>query len=580
MLTRLRFAGCALLVAVLAACAQSPGRQTEPPVTSLPAAAIQTATGDLSNLTLSSGELDQAFQSKQTDYSSTQPFLVSAIHITPFAADRSAAIRINNEPAVSGGGRTFALAIGENAFLITVTAGNAAKTYRVTIDRQSVAEFAQQAYLKASNARANALFGYAVAISGDTLAVGAYLENSYARGIDGDQSDRSADGSGAVYVFVRAGQSWSQQAYIKASNTRKGAQFGRVIALSGNTLAVGSPFESSAATGIDGDQANSDAPESGAVYVFKRQGQSWAQQAYLKASNAKAGDMFGSGLALSGDTLAVGAHRESGGAGPADHASQPLAGSGAVYVFQRTSEGWTQQAYIKASNARAGDRFGSSVALHKDILAVGAILGGTSEGTDAGNRPAPSGGAVYVFQRRGRNWAQEAYFELPDAGSGALFGSSVALSEDTLAVGAPLEAERGAVHIFERAGRSWTETVRLTAAKTAPGDGFGQSVALAGNMLAVGAYLEGSAAHGIDGDALDRAAPGSGAIYVFARVHGTWAQQAYVKASNTRPESSFGFGLAISADTLAVGAPGESSDSIGDQTNARAPGSGAVYVFR
>ncbi len=158
----------------------------------------------------------------------------------------------------------------------------------------AAAAFAQQAYIKASNTDAEDWFA-GVALSGDTLAVGAWLERSNATGIDGDQSDNSARWAGAVYVFTRDGAGvWSQQAYIKASNTNADDEFGFPLALSGDTLAVGAVGENSNATGIDGDQSNNGAINAGAAYIFTRDGAGiWSQQAYIKASNTEAGDPFG-----------------------------------------------------------------------------------------------------------------------------------------------------------------------------------------------------------------------------------------------------------------------------------------------
>src|SRR5512146_1461242 len=157
------------------------------------------------------------------------------------------------------------------------------------------------AYLKASNTDMYDQFGIAVALSGDgsTLAVGAYDESSNATGIDGDQGDNSLAHSGAAYVFVRAGATWVQQAYVKASNPAAGDEFGHALAISddGNTLVVG---------------ATGQVASAGAAYVFVRTGTTWAQQAYVVASNAESGDLFGYALALSADghTLAVGAPAE------------------------------------------------------------------------------------------------------------------------------------------------------------------------------------------------------------------------------------------------------------------------------
>ena len=143
----------------------------------------------------------------------------------------------------------------------------------------------QTAYLKASNTAQFDEFGGAVAVSGNTVVVGALGEFSSATGVNGDQSDNSAPDSGAAYVFVRTGSTWSQQAYLKASNTDASDFFGLSVALSGDTLVVGATLEDSSATGVNGNQSDNSALNSGAAYVFVRTGTTWSQQAYLKASN-------------------------------------------------------------------------------------------------------------------------------------------------------------------------------------------------------------------------------------------------------------------------------------------------------
>jgi hypothetical protein len=171
-----------------------------------------------------------------------------------------------------------------------------------------------------------------------TLAVGAPREASAATGIGGNQDDDSTSGAGAVYVFTRSGTTWSQQAYVKASNTDVGDSFGSVaLSSDGATLLVGARFEYSAATGIGGNQADNSTLDAGAVYVFTRSGTTWSQQAYVKASNTGTNDEFGSALALSADglTLAVGSPNEDSGATGLDgsQADNSTSGAGAVYVF-------------------------------------------------------------------------------------------------------------------------------------------------------------------------------------------------------------------------------------------------------
>ena len=132
--------------------------------------------------------------------------------------------------------------------------------------------WSQQAYLKASNTDGGDQFGRSVAVSGDTVVVGAWREKSNATGVDGDQANNSPGDAGAAYMFVRSGGGWSQQACLKASNTDGGDQFGQSVAVSGDTVVVGAIREDSNATGVDGDQANNSPGDAGAAYVFVRSG--------------------------------------------------------------------------------------------------------------------------------------------------------------------------------------------------------------------------------------------------------------------------------------------------------------------
>jgi len=337
--------------------------------------------------------------------------------------------------AVSGDGNTIAIgAYGDSSV--------ASASGAVYVFVCSAGAWSQQAYIKASNAGAGDQFGANVSLSadGDTLAVGAPNE------------DNQAGNSGAVYVFTRGGAAWTQQAYLKASNAGAGDFFGAAVRLSGDggTLAVGAFEEDSAATGVNGNQADNSAPRAGAVYVFTRSGAAWSQQAYVKASNTDADDNFGLHLALSGDgnTLAVGARGEA-------SASTGIGGietdnsaefAGAAYVFTRSGAVWTQQAYVKASNAQRDDRFGRALALNADgnVLLVAAVdeSGGATgiDGNQASNTASLSG-AVYEFVRVGVLWTQVRYIKASNTGSRDFFGWTLALSNDasTLAVGAPDE---------------------------------------------------------------------------------------------------------------------------------------------
>lgn len=133
--------------------------------------------------------------------------------------------------------------------------------YPLTVD-----PIAQQAYVKASNSASNDNFGLSVAISGDTAVVGAPGEDSASTGVNGNQTDNSASGSGAAYVFVRSGTSWSQQAYLKASNTAAGDAFGSAVSISADTIVIGAPGEDSATNMVNGDETDNSAADAGAAY--------------------------------------------------------------------------------------------------------------------------------------------------------------------------------------------------------------------------------------------------------------------------------------------------------------------------
>ena len=406
-----------------------------------------------------------------------------------------------------------------------------------------------------------------------------------------------------------------QQAYIKASNTEAADEFGRSLALNadGNTLAVGAPFEDSAATGIGGDQSDNTAPDAGAVYVYNRSGAAWSQQAYVKASNANAGDNFGTAVALSadGNTLAVGASGEASAATGigGDQTSNTAPNAGAVYVYTRSGVLWTQQAYIKASNANANDLFGAAIALSGDgntlvVGATGEASAATGIGGNQADNNAANAGAVYVYTRSGAVWTQQSYIKASNTGVSDQFGTSVAASSDgnTLAVGAPGEdssaagiggnqadnsaVSSGAVYVFTRSGAVWAQQAYVKASNAGSADQFGTAVTLSGdgNTLSVGAPGEDSAVPGIGGSPADNSSASSGAVYVYTRSGVLWTQQAFVKSSNTGVTDQFGAALALSSDgnTLVVGAAFEDSEATGvggNQAGSMSPNAGASYLY-
>ncbi|HET8759591.1 MAG TPA: cadherin-like beta sandwich domain-containing protein [Nitrospiria bacterium] len=583
-----------LLALTLVACGGGGGASDSPP------------NADLAGLTLSIGSLSPAFDPAATDYTATTGFLSPSVNVTPTAASSGATITVNGVATPSGvSSAPITLAEGDNAVFIDVTASDGTtKRYTVTIAHPNAASLVPPDYLKASNSGASDRFGKSVALDGDTLVVGAALEDSAATGVNSLQgpSDNSATDSGAVYVFVRANGAWSQQAYIKPSNTGAGDQFGFSVALSGDTLVVGAPREDSASTGVGGKQTNNQASNSGAVYVFVRTNGVWSQRAYLKASNSEAQDHFGSSVALAGDTLVVGSPGEDSSATGVngDQGDNASTDSGAAYVFVRNGTTWQQQAYLKASTTDANpqfgdypDQFGFSVAVDGNTLAVGAIGEDSNAAGANGNafnndNNTKESGAAYVFTRSADTWTLQAYLKASNPAAGDWFGYSVALDGDTLAVGAIWEdsgttgvngddtndaiGDSGAAYVFVRNSNAWMQQAYIKASNPGVLDAFGYSLALERDTLVVGARNEASNATGVNGDQTNNAMPYSGAAYAFMRNGATWSQQAYLKASNTGPSHAFGGSLSLSGDTLAVTADGE-----GGATDAA---SGAVYVLQ
>ena len=334
----------------------------------------------------------------------------------------------------------------------------------------------QQAYVKASHTNLAANFGSAVSLSLDFMVVGAQYEASSSTGVNGNQNDVSATDAGAAYVFLRLGSNWTQQSYLKASNTGAGDEFGTSVAISGTTVAVGAPREDGSATGVNGNQSGNSGTNSGAAYVFVLEGTNWIQQAYVKPSNTRSlnipgvGYIFGWSVAISGDTIVVGAPNESSngiGVNGAQNNTNSYF-SGAAYVFVRSGTNWSQQAYVKASNPDPQDKFGWRTAISGDTIVIGARQEASNATGIDGNQndnSAVFASAAYVFVRNGTNWSQQSY---------------------------------------------------VKASNTRANNEFGWAVAVAGSTVVVGAWSESSNATGLNGDQSNSLTPASGAVYVFS----------------------------------------------------------------
>ena len=434
---------------------------------------------------------------------------------------------------------------------------------------------------------------------------------------------------------------WQQEAYIKAGNNGANDEFGYRVAISGDTIVLGTPSEDSNQTtitnGTGGPYGTDDGSHdsSGAAYVYRKNGSNqWSQEAFIKAGNNSSIDRFGSSVSISGDTMAVGAYTEdcfqttiTNGTGSSTNYS--AAAIGAVYVYRRNgSNHWSQEAYIKASNGVPDSSFpplfGTSISISDNTLVVGAtgeysnhttITNGTGSNTDWGEF---NSGAVYVYRRDGSNqWAQEAYIKAGNSKQDFKFGSSVSMSGDTIAVGAPGEAcdqttitngtggpygtydvanyaNSGAVYVYRRNGSNeWAQEAYIKAGNNGKGDEFGSSVSISGDTILVGSINEDSNQTTITngtGVSSDDSISNSGAVYVFKRDGSNqWSQEAYIKAGNNETNFNFGSTVFIMDDIIAIGSKNEDSDQSTITNGTGGPygtidgfhnSSGAVYVYR
>ncbi len=437
----------------------------------------------------------------------------------------------------------------------------------------------QEAYLKASNTGIHNRFGQSVSVSGDRVVVGAWAEDSDSTGVDGDESNTGASDSGAAYVFSRVGGVWSQEAYLKASNTGGDDQFGYSVSISDDLIAVGAWSESSASTGVNGNESDNSAAQAGAVYLFRYAAGQWAQEAYIKASNTEAGDTFGRAVSVSGDVLVVGADLESGASTGVNgnQGDNSATGAGAAYVFEGVAGVWSQVAYLKASNTDSSDRFGHCVSASGNRVAIGAY-GEDSSGQGVNGNQSDNGasgaGAVYIFEESAGVWSQAAYIKGVDTVAGDRFGYSVGISGDNLIVGAMWEdsaavgvnsgghgsdaSNSGSAYLFHNSGGVWSQNAQLKALNAGTGDVFGYSAALSGNLAVVGAPFEKSSSTGINGNGDDNSLSIAGAAYVF---HGdvsvvNYCDSAAANSSGFPGSISMSGSLLVSANNFTLNAMG------------------------
>lgn len=399
----------------------------------------------------------------------------------------------------------------------TAAGANAGSVYVYT---RNSSVWLLEAKLTAADGAANDGFGRAVAVAGDTLLAGASGHDL-----------PSATNAGSAYVFTRSGTTWTQQAKLTAADAAASDNFGFSVALEGDTAVAGA-FNDDTSAGVD----------AGSAYVFTRSGTTWAQQARLTASNAAAGNVFGVSVAISGETVLVGAYLAE-------------SGTGSAYAFTRTGTTWTQQARLIAADRATGDAFGWSVALSGNTAVVGADGKNTTAGVDAGN--------AYIFTRSGSTWSQQAKLAAGSAQANARFGVAVAIDGEAVLIGADRENNYGAVYLYERSGTTWAQKWRGQSPYNSFGadPSLGYAVALKGDVAFAGAYKADIAYAGED----------AGCGFFFNRNIGMLIGSREFPLVDADQGNGLGFALAMAGETVLVGSPGDST--------AKASSTGTVQVF-
>jgi hypothetical protein len=348
-------------------------------------------------------------------------------------------------------------------------------------------------------------FGRSVAIENNLVAVGA-----------GSADAGPIPTAGAVYLFKRQGLGYVPEAKLIAPDATPGAEFGRAVAIQGDTAVVGARF---AQVG--------DLTSAGAAYVFRKVWRSWFLEAKLTSPTPANEDNFGRAVAIHGDLLVVTARKE------AVNAPE----EGAAYVYRRKHGAWVEEAKLTASDLTLGAYFGQSVAIQGNLVVVGS------------RNANPNGaGAVYLFSRGRNEWVEAAKLIPPDGKNDDQFGFTVAMAGNLIAVGArradlPGAKDAGAAYLFAVTGDDTPLVAKLTASDAMAGDQFGQSMAMTGGMIAVGANRVDIGAN-----------KDQGAVYLFQRMGNEWLEHETLTASDGEAGDEFGYSLAAFGNFLVTGA--------------------------
>lgn len=363
-------------------------------------------------------------------------------------------------------GHRFGQAVAVHGDYAVIGAAGANASY---IFKRTGATWVQEAKIVPLDVTTGDNFGFSVAISGDYVVVGANAEDEDATGMN------TLASAGSAYIFKRTGTTWAQEAKIVAADRGATDQFGYSVSISGDYVSVAAPFEDEDATGVN------TLTSAGSSYIFKRTGTTWAQEAKLVAADRTTGNLFGASIAISGETVLIGA----------------ISSGGAAYAFKRTGVTWVQEAKLIASDKASGDNFGGDVALSGDVAVIGAI-GDDKDASGAGNVDAA--GSAYIFKRTGATWAQEAKIVAADRDANDNFGDAVAIDGDLVVVGAINDdkdakggnsiSAAGSAYIFKRTGTTWTQEAKIVAPLRKELYVFGSAVAISNGNVFIGSRAE------------------------------------------------------------------------------------------
>jgi hypothetical protein len=367
--------------------------------------------------------------------------------------------------------------------------------------------------LLASDGDPNDWYGRSVAIDGARLIVGARLD------------DDNGHDSGSVYVYELGSSGWTEVAKLVAQVPETGGEFGSSVALSGDTIVVGSWLDD--VRGFD----------SGSAFVFELTAFGWTQIAELLPPELGPGDYYGSAVSVDGDRLVVAAQHDKGLAGR----------SGTAYVFERAGSAWLQTAKLIAPDGQQGDELGRAVSLSGDRVLLGAYKDG-----DLGL----NAGSAYVFAYNGSSWNYEAKLLAAEGKAHDYFGGTVSLDGDRALVGGEGSAFEAA-YVFERGAGGWAETARLVASNSDEFDLYGAAVSVRGDRVLV-------AARGHDDDGYHN----SGSAYLYEWSGGAWTEVLGFHACDRHNYDHFGVSVALGEGKAVVG-------TIGDIDHSR----GSAYVF-